>query len=217
MRTFVKFCGITDPSVLEEVRPEEGAIGLVVEVPRSPRTLTVERAREIAEAVPPPLEVWAVLVDPPTDLVHEAFDTVGVDWVQLHGTIPGGLDAVERHRIIPSVPIPSGPEPPVLPPAFDDADFRRIHIDTADGERAGGTGRPPHWPTCAQLVDRLAGRKAILAGGLTPETVGEAIRTVRPWGVDVSTGIESRPGVKDPERMRRFLEAVRAAEEARGA
>ncbi|MGI0140220.1 MAG: phosphoribosylanthranilate isomerase [Thermoplasmata archaeon] len=212
MRTFVKFCGIREEAHLA-LAPSEGAIGLVVDVPASPRNLSWERATELAGAVPSGVEVWAVSVDPSLESVHRLFEEVGVDWVQVHGTIPEGLDRVERHRIVPSLPIAPGGaeiEPPASP---SDEEIRRVHLDSAGGELPGGNGIPPSWTACATLVDRLAGRKVLLGGGLTPENVADALSTVRPWGVDVSSGIESSPGQKDPERMRRFLEAIRAWEE----
>ncbi len=212
MKTFVKFCGITDATALADAPEEDGAIGLVIGVPGSPRNLPIPRATEIAAEVPSRLEIWGVMVDPTLDAIREAFEGIGVDWIQVHGRIPEGLDRIEYHRIVPSVPVPPGGaevEPPTPP---EDAEFRRVHLDVAGGSMPGGTGATPSWPACARLVDALPGRKVVLGGGLTPENVGEAIAHVHPWGVDVSSGIESSPGRKDPDRMRRFRAAVRAAD-----
>lgn len=213
MRTFVKFCGITDEHAIE-LAPEDGAIGLVLDVPSSPRNLTFERAAELAEKVPPHAEVWAVTVNPSSETVSRIFNEVGVDWIQVHGALPESLEWVERHRLVPSVAIPSGGEevePPVLP--VDDQ-FRRIHLDVAGEAMPGGTGHVPSWPACARVVEASPGRKVILGGGLRAENVAAALSAVHPWGVDVSSGVEDAPGHKDLGKMQRFLEAVAAWEEA---
>lgn len=211
MRTFVKFCGITEEATLE-LAPAEGAIGLVIDVPGSPRNLTFERAAELAEKVPTHAEVWAVTVNPSPEAVRRIFNEVGVDWIQVHGVLPEGLEWVERHRLVPSVPIPSGGEEVVPPTLAVDDQFRRIHLDSAGGALPGGTGVPPSWPACARVVDASPGRKVLLGGGLTPENVGAALSVVHPWGVDVSSGIEDAPGHKSPEKMRTFVAAVAAWE-----
>ncbi len=210
MRTFVKFCGITDPEVLAEV-PAGGAAGFVVDVAGSPRTLAPEAAARMIDRVPSEAEAWAVVVRPSAELIHRLFDEVGVDRVQVYGEIPPGLEFLEIHHIVPSLAIPPTPvaELPTVPPAED---HPRIHLDAAGQPLPGGSGVRPDWSTCAQLVDRDPGRKFVLAGGLTPENVGDALSTVRPWGVDVSSGIESAPGRKDPERMRAFVRAVETFE-----
>jgi phosphoribosylanthranilate isomerase len=212
VKTFVKFCGLTDVSAVELV-PPGGAAGFVIQVPSSPRSLTPERAIPLIEKTPPEAEVWAVVVDPPEELVHQLFDEVGVDRVQIYGKIPSGLDFLELHHVVPSVPVPTdsagaGSLPPI-PPAED---FSRVHLDAAGPVPGGGSGVRPNWDVCARIVDTHPGRKFVLAGGLSAENVAEALRAVRPWGVDVSSGIEREPGNKDPERMRAFLRAVEAAE-----
>ncbi len=211
MKTFVKFCGLTSPDHFG-LLPRGGAAGFVVEVPGSPRTVSLEQATALVSAVPQGIEAWAVVVDPTADRIHTLFDEVGVDRIQVYGSIPEGLDFLERHHLVPSFPLPVDPTAlPTLPPAEE---FPRIHLDAPGSPaRPGGNGRPANWEAAAALADRYPGRKLILAGGLTAETAGEALLRGRPWGLDVSTGIESSPGVKDPERMRAFLRAVEAVEE----
>ena len=211
MKTFVKFCGLRDSEATKEV-PAGGAAGFVIGVPSSLRNLVPERAAELVADVPTEAEAWAVVVDPSPELIHRLFDEVGVDRVQVYGKIPEGLEFLEVHHLVPSMPIPSGAtEGPVpeVPPAEH---YPRVHLDVAGQPLPGGSGVRPNWETCAQIVDAHPGRKFVLAGGLTPENVADALGSVRPWGVDVSSGIESAPGVKDVTRMRAFVKAVEAFE-----
>jgi phosphoribosylanthranilate isomerase len=214
MKTFVKFCGLTDPKVFPEI-PPGGAGGFVIDCPGSPRSVSVDRAIELVGALPQGVEAWAVVVDPSAETIHTFFDEVGVDRIQVYGKIPEGLDFLERHHLVPSIAIPRSAEPvvrPSLPPAEE---FPRIHLDAGAGlGRPGGNGQPADWNLAAELREAYPGRKLLLAGGLTPENVKEALRTARPWGVDVASGIESAPGVKDPDRMRAFLRAVIHFEES---
>ncbi len=114
MKTFVKFCGLTEPTAIA-LAPQGGAAGFVIEVPASSRNLTIERAIELAGHVPAGAEAWAVVVDPTTELIHRIFNEVGVDRIQVHGKIPDGLDFLEIHHLVPSLPVPlsaaSGPVP----------------------------------------------------------------------------------------------------------
>jgi len=211
MKTFVKFCGLRDPDATKEV-PAGGAAGFVIQVPASPRNLSRERAAELIADVPTEAEAWAVVVDPPAELIHQLFDEVGVDRVQVYGQIPEGLEFLEVHHLVPSMPIPpgaAGVDDLKVPPAEH---YPRVHLDVAGEPLPGGSGVRPNWETCARIVDAHPGRKFVLAGGLTPENVADALGSVRPWGVDVSSGVESAPGVKDIERMRAFVRAVEAFE-----
>jgi phosphoribosylanthranilate isomerase len=188
--------------------PDGGAAGFVIQVPGSPRNLSIEDAGSLVEHVPQDAEAWAVVVDPSAELIHKLFDEVGVDRIQVYGTIPPDLEFLEIHHLVPSLPVPppgSGGEAPKIPPAED---YPRLHLDAAGQPLPGGSGVRPDWEMCARIVDSQPGRKLVLAGGLTPENAQEALAVVRPWGVDVSSGIESAPGVKDPERIKAFLTAV---------
>jgi phosphoribosylanthranilate isomerase len=207
MKTFVKFCGLSDPASIAEV-PAGGAAGFVVGVADSPRAVTVERARELIDHLPSEAEAWAVVVRPSAELIHSLFDDVGVDRVQVYGEVPAGLEFLEIHHLVPSIPIPvpgAGGEPPKVPAAED---YPRVHLDAAGQASPGGSGVRPDWEVCAGIVDRNPGRKFILSGGLDPTNVGEALAIVRPWGVDVSSGIERSPGAKDVDKMRAFVAAV---------
>ncbi|MGB6500843.1 MAG: phosphoribosylanthranilate isomerase [Thermoplasmata archaeon] len=211
MRTFVKFCGLKDATALAEV-PNGGAAGFVIDVPGSPRTLTLEAAAALIESVPSEAEAWAVVVNPTAEMIHRLFDEVGVDRIQLYGPVPDGLEFLEVHHLVPSIPIPASGDAGELPPIPPAESFPRVHLDAAGQPLPGGSGARPDWEKCAAIVDQHPGRKFVLAGGLTPENVAEALGTVRPWGVDVSSGIESAPGVKDVARMRAFVAAVEAFE-----
>jgi len=215
MKTFVKFCGLSRPEEVAEV-PAGGAAGFVLEVPASPRNIPIPRAAELIENLPSEAEAWAVVVDPSAELIHRLFDEVGVDRVQVYGKVPDGLEFLEVHHVVPSVPVPAepgaGPDP-TIPPAED---YSRVHLDAAGQSTPGGSGVRPSWEVCARIVDANPGRKMVLAGGLTPENVADALATVRPWGVDVSSGIERAPGAKDIEKMRAFVRAVEEFEHGHG-
>lgn len=211
MRTFVKFCGVTDAATLAEV-PEGGAAGFVIGVPSSARNLTTDAAAALVEQLPKGAEAWAVVVDPAEALVHQLFDEVGVDRIQVGGAIPANLEFLEIHHLVPSLPIPltgtTGAEPKV-PPAED---YARLHLDVVGSPLDDGSARQGDWEMCHGLVQAQPGRKLVLAGGLTPENVGAALETVGPWGVDVAAGVESAPGKKDPAKLRAFVAAVEAFE-----
>jgi phosphoribosylanthranilate isomerase len=207
MKTFVKFCGLKDKAAVKEV-PAGGAAGFVVDVPGSPRTIPIEEVAGLIEHVPTEAEAWAVVVAPSAELIQRLFSEVGVDRIQVYGPVPSTLEFLEVHHLVPSIAVgpPGGNAPePTVPPAED---YPRVHLDAAGQPLPGGSGVRPDWEVCTRIVDAHPGRKFVLAGGLTPENAAEALATVRPWGLDVSSGIESAPGVKDLEKMRAFLRAV---------
>ena len=211
MKTFVKFSGLTEASWLEQV-PKGGAAGFVVEVADSPCTLSVESTARLAESVPGEIEVWAVTCDPAPGLIHRLFDEVGVDRIQVFGTVPQGLEFLETHHIVPSVPIPPEGGDGALPKVPRPEDHPILHLDAPGNPAALGSPTRPNWEVCRGLVDAHPGRKLILCGGLDATNVGEALLTVRPWGVDVSAGIEASAGMKDAKKMAEFVEAVVRAE-----
>lgn len=213
MRTFVKFAGLTRPEAVAQV-PDGGAAAFVAGVGGSPRSLAPAAIAALVERLPTGVEAWAQVEDPSVELVRQLFEEVGVDRIEVHGRIPDGLEFLELHHLVPSLPFPldgtDGPLPKV-PPAED---FPRLHLDAVGHPLAAGHAQQPNWELCRQVVDGQPGRKLVLSGGLTAANVGAAIGLVRPWGVGVGAGIEASPGVTDLAKMQGFLDALAEAEGA---
>ena len=195
----VKICGITRLEDAEAaVALGAGAIGFIF-WPRSPRAVDPGRARAIAAALPPFVTTIGVFVNQAPAFVNDVAARVGLGAVQLHGD--------ERVDVLPQIERPvvkafamGGSEEPDAWPARV-----RLLIDAHDPDQRGGTGKTVDWGRAAAIAAR---RPVLLAGGLNAANVGDAIRTVRPFGIDVSSGVESSPGVKDHARMRALFEAV---------
>ena len=195
--TYIKFCGMTRA---DDVRVAcdlgVNAVGFVM-WPQSPRFVTAARVSALVQALPAEVTPVGVLVSPTLDEVAAARDA-GVHIVQVYGDPPshemsGLWLATSLDDDLSSVP----------------ADVM-IVVDAHDPVRHGGTGRTIDWMRARGVA---AQRKMMLAGGLTPANVGDAIQHVRPFGVDVASGIEDRPGVKNAQAMTSFVAAVREADQ----
>jgi len=204
-RTIVKVCGITR---VEDARAavDAGADWLgVILLGDSPRRIDAALGRSISAAVDG-IPVVAVMVAPTPDEALELARRAGAARVQLHS-----VDAFRWPGEFPlpvtiSVPVAAdGSLTEALPP-----ERHTVMLDTSDPRREGGTGRTFPWEA-ARVV--AATRPVLLAGGLDPANVAEAMRAVRPFGVDASSRLESAPGLKDPDRVRRFVAAVRACDD----
>jgi phosphoribosylanthranilate isomerase len=196
----VKICGVRrveDAQLACELGAD--AIGLVF-WPDSPRFIDPYRARAIVAALPPFVSPVGVFVDQPSDYVSGVAGLVRLGAVQLHGNEPAATYAKSVHRVIKAVTLPNGVESLAAVP-----DHVTVLLDAHDPIQRGGTGRTIDWSLAATVA---RSRRVILSGGLTPENVAEAIARVRPYAVDVSSGVESKPGVKDPDKLRCFFEAV---------
>lgn len=200
---FAKICGITR---LEDARHavEHGATALgFIFWPESPRYVEPATVHAILDALPQPVVSVGVFVNAPLDALRATIAASGVTMAQLHG------------EETPDVAAGAGvPVFRALGLARFDEEARAWPSDTVwlldahDPVRRGGTGRRIDWPAAAAVA---RDRRVVLAGGLTPDNVAEAIATVRPIGVDVSSGVEASPGVKDPDRVKQFLANARAA------
>lgn len=202
--TAVKICGITRPAdAAEAVRVGADLIGLNF-WPHSKRFLEVERAVEVADAARAAGEVTVVgvFVNQHAALIEDIAARVGLDLVQLHGDeTPDDCERFQG-RYIKALALRSMEELARL----DDYDCDVVLLDTPSAGY-GGSGRTGDWLLARAAVDR--GRAILLAGGLTPDNVADAVRAVAPWGVDVAGGVERAPGEKDHDAVRRFVAAAK--------
>ncbi len=189
---WIKICGITTPGdAVQAIDSGASAIGLIFAPSR--REVSIERAREIASVVRGRAELVGVFKE--TATIRAVYEAVRLDRIQIHGS---GA---------PGIPVP-------VIRALRPQDIGRVH-NPAEGEMTlidGSEGRGQAFDWSLALGTP---RPFVLAGGLTPENVGEAIRITRPYGVDVASGVEAEPGRKDPEKVRRFCAAVKEVDDAR--
>jgi len=199
---FVKICGVTrreDAAVAVECGAQ--AIGFVF-WPGSPRAIDPLRARTIVRGLPPFVTPVGVFVNQPIEYVRQIATLVGLGVVQLHGDESVGYAAALERPVLKAmtVDVAGGPAAEGWPTATT-----MILLDAHDPVRRGGTGRTIDWRGAAAVASR---RRIMLAGGLNPDNVADAISAVQPFGIDVSSGVEQAPGVKDPGRLRSLFEAI---------
>ncbi|MBW3568458.1 MAG: phosphoribosylanthranilate isomerase [Proteobacteria bacterium] len=213
MTTRIKICGI--------VRPEDAAIAAelgadaigIVFTPLSSRCVTIKQAQEIIAAIPMGVSVVGLFLDPKREDVLKVLQNIQLDWLQFHGR---ESPAFCRRFAVPYIKaIGAGRDA-----AGNIADLHALRDDYADAAAllydgnihgaAGGTGHRADW----KKLPEGEGRTIVLAGGLTPENVAEAIGIVRPYAVDVSSGVEDSPGVKSRSKIEMFINEVRRADAA---
>ncbi len=207
MRTRIKICGITSAQDAEAaVAAGADAVGVILA--ESKRQVSLEEAEQVLARVPPPIARIGVFVDAPAEHVFHAIARLRLAAVQFSG------DETPEH--CSRMPVPVVKAVHVGPDfSWDLAEAYRgctaaVLLDTAAGTQRGGTGRPFAWTNVAPIPD---GMTVFLAGGLNPVNVGTAIGEIRPFAVDVSSGVEERLRHKDPDKMHAFVAAVRAADE----
>ena len=196
----VKICGICD-AVAAQSAVEAGADLLGFHFCLSDRRVTPEEAKAIVESLSVRPSIVGVFIDQDAGEVREIADFVGLDLLQLHGSEAPGFDA---GRPVMKVLKIRGDQ---VPDASDWPD--PIMLDSWSIDQRGGTGRTWDWDLAR---DVLATRKVFIAGGLEPGNVGKVVSRFKPYGVDVSSGVESSVRVKDPDKVRAFVHAVRLAE-----
>lgn len=194
----VKICGITNlDDALMAVDAGADALGFVF-FGASPRHIFCEQASQIIHHLPPFIQTVGLFVNESLTKVNDTTDRCGLDIVQLHGEEPPGFCAAVRRRVIKVLRIKDSSS---LEP-ISDYRVSAFLLDAWSPSAHGGTGQTFNWDLAASAAES---ERIILAGGLTPENVADAIRQVRPYAVDVSSGVEAAPGRKDPARVREFI------------
>jgi phosphoribosylanthranilate isomerase len=242
--TWVKICGITNlEDAQTAVAAGADALGFVF-YEKSPRNIDPEAARKIVEKLPAEAEKVGVFVAGSGIEWDDIFCRVGLTAVQhqvsFTNRAPQGspkavcIDGFPRKpKFFVSLPVSTflGDEQTIKSLAADFAHLRRerpgqpllpdgvfdtFFLDSGSSQHPGGTGQPFDWEKAVPIAEamRQGGLKLVIAGGLTPSNVGEAIRILKPWGVDVSSGVEERPGKKDAKKVPAFIAAVRQIEKS---
>lgn len=198
-----KVCGMTRlTDALHAAQHGATALGFVF-WPRSPRFVDPWRAAAIIKELPGTVTAVGVFVNQPVDDIQRIVATTGITAIQLHGDEPAAYAGALAWPVWRAVALQHAEATlPTWP------DTTTILLDAHDTVLRGGTGRTIDWTAAARVA---ATRRVVLAGGLTPDNVQDAIVTVRPEGVDVSSGVEEAPGVKDLDKVARFLERAHAA------
>ena len=206
-RTRIKICGITRPQDgLVAARAGADAIGLVFHA-ASARAVSVAQARAICQVLPPFVSVVGLLVNPEARSLRNILDALQLDLLQFHGDESAGFCNDFGRPWVKAIRIHG---PGVFESAQNTYDGASgILADAYDPDHYGGTGRTFNW----DWLPAEPAKPLILAGGLRPENVAEAVRRVQPWAVDVSGGVETGPGVKSPELIQNFIREVIQSDE----
>jgi phosphoribosylanthranilate isomerase len=206
MATAVKICGMTRvEDALAAARAGAHAIGLVFHA-ASPRSVAPERAAQIVHALPPFVTSVALFVDAQPEFIRAVLDVVPVDLLQFHGTEPPEYCAAFGRRWLKAIRVAPGVD--LLQCAARYAGATALLLDAYSPAAHGGTGQSFDWG----LIPSSLPLPIVLAGGLTPQNVGEAVRRVRPWAVDVSSGVERDKGIKDAAKIAAFIRGARDAD-----
>ncbi len=208
-QTRIKICGITTKEQARAVAAAGAdAIGLVFA--KSPRQVSPQQALEIIKDLPPFVQTVGVFVNPSPKELADVMAYCQLDLIQLHGNESPELCEKFAPRVIKALRIKNQSDLDILGPYQHTV--RGFLLDTWSPEADGGTGKTFDW-TIAANACQCVSKPVILAGGLTPENITSAIESVRPWGVDASSGLEEAPGVKDIKKVEAFIQAIRSYHE----
>ena len=203
IRTRIKVCGITDP-VDAKAAVAAGVDSLGFIFAESPRQVDPDRAREIIRHLPPMVDAVGVFVDQDPQEVEEIVQYCKLTMVQLHGAESPEYCRGLSLRVVKSFRV--GPHSTAADLAPYEGAVAGFLLDTYRQGVAGGTGAVFDWDLVAKVAPP---GPVILAGGLDPDNVAEAVRLVHPFAVDVNSGVESAPGIKDHDKLNRFVAVVR--------
>jgi phosphoribosylanthranilate isomerase len=204
----VKICGITNvEDALAAIEAGADALGFVFHRD-SPRHVEPETVRQIIHEVPPLVLTVGVFVNAEQKVVRDVMDRCGLALAQLHGDETAAYCETLGRPVLKAVRLQSRDDFLRLSELLGRARVRGLVVDAVSTRAYGGTGTLADWTLAAEAAKV---GPVLLAGGLTPENVTDAIRIVRPYGVDVSSGVESRPGKKDPPKVKAFIAAAKLA------
>ena len=207
MRTRVKICGITSAEdAALAVRAGADAVGVVLA--ESSRQVSIDEAAEAFADVPPPVARIGVFVDAPIDYVEHAVAQIGLTAVQFHGSETPEMCAVASVSVIKAFRVGTEFDTEAMEPYQEVV--AAVLLDTYDSQSSGGTGKTFDWQRTTPGLPGWA--PVFVAGGLNPINVGEAIRMLHPFAVDVSSGVEERLRQKDRFKIEAFVDAVRGAD-----
>ena len=199
----VKICGMTQlQDVMLAVEQGADAVGFIF-YSKSPRSVTMKEARDMIAQLPPFVETVGVFVDETADKVNKTAESCGLDLVQLHGDESPTYCRKIRRRVIKAFRVKDLQSIKLL----EKYPVSGFLLDTFSEEAHGGTGKVFDW-NLVHPAKKIG--PVILAGGLTPRNIRQAINQVRPYGVDVCSGVEKEPGIKDPDKVRDFLKNIRS-------
>ncbi|MEM3382487.1 MAG: phosphoribosylanthranilate isomerase [Nitrososphaerales archaeon] len=204
----VKICGITNEKDLKNsIIAGADALGFVINVSSSPRSISIDKAKELMRKVPVFISKVAVTIIDDFNHIIEIKKELKPEYIQIHGDLNPNdnhlFDALRDINIIRAITLKSNyPLESIL---NETKNFDAILIDSYKERKYGGTGVVNDFRICKEIRKAISPKPLILAGGLNPDNVKKAIRIVRPFAVDVSSGVESSPGIKDYEKMLNFV------------
>ncbi len=205
-RCTVKICGITNPDdALAAAEAGADALGFIF-YKKSPRAVTPAVAKEIISVLPPFITTVGVFVNEEAKMLRDIMDTCGLALAQLHGEESAAYCLELARPVVKAIRVKDRTSLLALAEFQGRANVRGFLLDSYSTEAYGGTGITADWSLAAELARSV---RVILAGGLTPDNVGEAVQRVRPYGVDVSSGVEASLGKKDHAKVRAFISQAR--------
>ena len=209
----IKICGIKTPEILETAIDAGADMVGFMHFSRSPRHVSIEELGDLISLARGRIQTCVVLVNPDNSCVAEVA-ALGPDWIQLHGPeTPHRVEAIRAEagvEIMKALPIGTAEDVAHVADFVDVADGILLDAKPPKGaDRPGGLGETFDWSLLKALDPSIP---FMLSGGLTPQTVADAVRSIRPYGVDVSSGVESAPGVKDKRLVEAFIRNARAAQ-----
>jgi phosphoribosylanthranilate isomerase len=215
--TWIKICGTTNlEDALTAVEAGADALGFVF-YEKSPRKVDLASAREIVKNLPPNIERVGVFVNEPVERILSTVAQAGLTAAQLHGAEsrkPEFIEALKMGRDLKLFLVLSAAEIGDESNLNGEPGISAVFFDSGTPQLPGGTGKTFDWKTAAPGIQTISEKvKVVVAGGLNSTNVADAIRILKPWGVDVVSGVEARPGKKDPLKVRSFINAIRNIEE----